>query len=80
MWFRKEVSETHDSPVPDFIFDLINHLDEDVLLIGPGDKPIFSSNGIESLNVLRDSRLLTCLLYTSPSPRDGATSRMPSSA
>ena len=23
---------------------------------------------------------LTCLLYTSPSPRDGATSRMPSSA
>ena len=24
--------------------------------------------------------LYTCLLYTSPSPRDGATSRMPSSA
>ena len=24
--------------------------------------------------------LLVCLLYTSPSPRDGATSRMPSSA
>ena len=24
--------------------------------------------------------LQTCLLYTSPSPRDGATSRMPSSA
>ena len=23
---------------------------------------------------------ITCLLYTSPSPRDGATSRMPSSA
>ena len=23
---------------------------------------------------------LSCLLYTSPSPRDGATSRMPSSA
>ena len=59
MWFRKEVSETHNSPVPDFIFDLINHLDEDVLLIGPGDKPIFSSNGIESLNVLRDGRVLT---------------------
>ena len=26
------------------------------------------------------SQLYTCLLYTSPSPRDGATSRMPSSA
>lgn len=59
MRFRKEVSETHNSPVPDFIFDLINHLDEDVLLIGPGDKPIFSSNGIESLNVLRDGQVLT---------------------
>ena len=26
------------------------------------------------------SQDITCLLYTSPSPRDGATSRMPSSA
>ena len=26
------------------------------------------------------SRYYCCLLYTSPSPRDGATSRMPSSA
>ena len=26
------------------------------------------------------TRYKTCLLYTSPSPRDGATSRMPSSA
>ena len=25
-------------------------------------------------------RIYSCLLYTSPSPRDGATSRMPSSA
>ena len=25
-------------------------------------------------------RMFSCLLYTSPSPRDGATSRMPSSA
>ena len=30
-----------------------------------------------SINPLDD---FTCLLYTSPSPRDGATSRMPSSA
>ena len=27
-----------------------------------------------------DPQANTCLLYTSPSPRDGATSRMPSSA
>ena len=33
--------------------------------------------GVEDRNVLKD---YACLLYTSPSPRDGATSRMPSSA
>ena len=27
-----------------------------------------------------EGHFLICLLYTSPSPRDGATSRMPSSA
>ena len=29
---------------------------------------------------LKDKQLYTCLLYTSPSPRDGLLSRMPSSA
>ena len=33
-------------------------------------------NGMIALNALSDS----CLLYTSPSPRDLSTSRMPSSA
>ena len=28
----------------------------------------------------QDGYKVACLLYTSPSPRDGATSRMPSSA
>ena len=36
---------------------------------------------IERLNTLQDEgRLLICLLYTSPSPRDQRGSRMPSSA
>ena len=29
---------------------------------------------------LTDNRIISCLLYTSPSPRDGLLSRMPSSA
>ena len=28
----------------------------------------------------KDGKVLACLLYTSPSPRDGKLSRMPSSA
>ncbi|GAB5780783.1 hypothetical protein JMUB7512_27820 [Staphylococcus aureus] len=34
----------------------------------------------EKLGVFLDKLGLTCLLYTSPSPRDYAASRMPSSA
>ena len=34
----------------------------------------------EQYQALADVIAYACLLYTSPSPRDGATSRMPSSA
>ena len=37
-------------------------------------------NNPEGFKKVWDSPLYACLLYTSPSPRDGATSRMPSSA
>ena len=41
-----------------------------------------SDNHWEVVNFLREyyEEYQICLLYTSPSPRDGATSRMPSSA
>ena len=43
-----------------------------------------TSSGMRAaMNILRgdpDKKYFFCLLYTSPSPRDGATSRMPSSA
>ena len=32
------------------------------------------------IDLLNESQFRTCLLYTSPSPRDGLLSRMPSSA
>ena len=35
---------------------------------------------MENLVQVRAERLKACLLYTSPSPRDGLLSRMPSSA
>ena len=37
-------------------------------------------NDLLSLDTFYEELTNTCLLYTSPSPRDGATSRMPSSA
>ena len=50
--------------------------------------PLMNSDLIRPMNDLvkkygkgiQDSQLITCLLYTSPSPRDGLLSRMPSSA
>ena len=47
--------------------------------IGPGPfcAMVLSDLGAE---VIRVDRVSACLLYTSPSPRDPKTSRMPSSA
>ena len=40
----------------------------------------FIANGIEAVRVRYKHPTRTCLLYTSPSPRDRTRSRMPSSA
>ena len=43
---------------------------------------VWTDSGFASLTIENIIMILVglCLLYTSPSPRDGATSRMPSSA
>ena len=46
-----------------------------IILIGVGLYVIFSLSGLDAI-----AFLALCLLYTSPSPRDGLLSRMPSSA
>ena len=43
--------------------------------------PSFDNNNFSQFSISQHhSKVLTCLLYTSPSPRDLSTSRMPSSA
>ena len=67
------------------------HQKGEIELIGVFDtnqeqsKAIASRHGTISLNSLEeastaDALSIVCLLYTSPSPRDGLLSRMPSSA
>ena len=46
------------------------------ILLDRGDDVV----GIDNMNDYYDPSLKACLLYTSPSPRDLSTSRMPSSA
>ena len=58
---------------------------EELLPLVKDDTPLNDPNSIELgllSNLVADysEEHFSCLLYTSPSPRDGATSRMPSSA
>ena len=54
--------------------EIIDRLEQDL------GKPVITSNQAMMFQTLQLAGIDTCLLYTSPSPRDGATSRMPSSA
>ena len=70
--------------------DIDVFLDGGILNVTVLENPIINRVNIEGNDVLKDERLLGvldiqprrvyCLLYTSPSPRDGLLSRMPSSA
>ena len=80
--------ELHDSPPPRHHFDLVLALPRPKML-----RRIFravAEFGVQNLYLINSARveksywqsplLKVCLLYTSPSPRDGLLSRMPSSA
>ena len=55
-------------------------LAETAILTAMKDKEVRSTIHIPSVIPEDVSQLMNCLLYTSPSPRDLSTSRMPSSA
>jgi two-component system sensor histidine kinase SenX3 len=58
MWLRR----TEESPrreAPSILFDVLEQLDQDVLLLAPGDIPLFTSAGVEQLNVIKDGRILS---------------------
>ena len=47
------------------------------------ERPVYAGNAMQTVQSIDKVKLIsvrTCLLYTSPSPRDGLLSRMPSSA
>ena len=54
---------------------ILGHIDEDIKIIGSPDR-IHIGDGAR----VHAQSINTCLLYTSPSPRDRTRSRMPSSA
>ena len=91
---RLEVKEEHMAHVEKELSDILSYVAELDALELDGVEPM--AHAVPLHNVLREDETKPsldhdlalsnapeaedCLLYTSPSPRDGATSRMPSSA
>ena len=63
------------------IENLVNSVEKSLELLRQRMDWDTASNRLEEFNArVEDPNLWDCLLYTSPSPRDYAASRMPSSA
>ena len=56
------------------LYQLVGAIDPDIRVIRNDELRI------EEIDALHPARIILCLLYTSPSPRDRTRSRMPSSA
>lgn len=56
MWFRREEQPPPNEISPIF-FDVISQLDQDAVLVAPGEVILFATDGIEKLNLLKDNRI-----------------------
>ena len=65
----------------DTLFSVVNKADDikqaTELLLSTG---LINQKAVRNMAVINDYHIMSCLLYTSPSPRDRTRSRMPSSA
>ena len=59
---------------------LVEALDDEVSFSEKLSEPLISTMEPGEVLLIENTRFTDCLLYTSPSPRDLSTSRMPSSA
>ena len=71
---------------PDFVVDISGFLDKKIDAVKAYSSQFFDPSSKEPISPITSENFLdsvsyrACLLYTSPSPRDGLLSRMPSSA
>ena len=74
---KEELSERVDSYL-EYVAD--EWFQENALAVEAGLKSEVTESFLDGMKALFEDHYVTCLLYTSPSPRDYAASRMPSSA
>ncbi len=56
-FLRRDSGEVNDRTLPDMLLETLNLLDEDSLIVAPGEIPIFTTPGIEILGVLKDGKI-----------------------
>lgn len=57
MWFRRDESDLVVDEISPTFLNVLSELDQDALLIAPGEVIRFATEGIEALHLLRDGRL-----------------------
>lgn len=56
-FFRRDLNEPNPRTLPEMLLETLTLLDGDSLILAPGEIPIFSTPGIESLGILKDGRI-----------------------
>jgi len=59
MWFRREEESTPSDEISPILLDVISQLDQDALLVAPGEVTIFATDEIDKPNLLRQGRILS---------------------
>ena len=56
MWFKRQDDDTKRELSP-MLIDVLRGLDGDCLVLAPGEIPVYVSEGVEKLNILREDRI-----------------------
>ena len=57
MWFRRDENDVVVDEISPTFLNVLSQLDQDALLIAPGEVVRFATDGVESLNILREGRI-----------------------
>ena len=57
MWFRRDENDVVVDDISPTFLNVLSQLDQDALLIAPGEVVRFATDGVESLNILREGRI-----------------------
>ena len=56
-FLRRDLEEPNPRVLPQILIETLGFLEEDSLILAPGEVPVFSTSGVETLGILRDGRV-----------------------